>query len=167
MTEPRFGVSVLGKEDRSAFHSGSAALDRYFHVQATQDMRRRISMCYIAVHTMTDAIAGYYTLSAADILVTDAPEEMTKRLPRYPTIPAARLGRLAVDETFRGMKLGGGLLFDAVQRAGRSEVAMHAMVVDAKDRIAEAFYRHHGFATYGSAPGQLIAPLSVLLKAKR
>lgn len=167
MTESGYRVAVLGKEDRSAFHSGSTPLDRYFHVQATQDMRRRISMCYISVHTMTDTIAGFYTLSAADIPVTDAPEEMTKRLPRYPTIPAAHLGRLAVDENFRGMMLGGALLFDAVQRAGRSEVAMHAMVVDAKDCIAEAFYRHHGFATYGSAPGQLIAPLYALLKAKR
>lgn len=63
------------------------------------------------------------------------------------------------------MGLGGALLFDAVQRAGRSEVGMHAMIVEAKDAAAEAFYRHHGFAAYGSAPGLLIAPLHRLLKA--
>lgn len=167
MTETRFRLSALGKEDRTGFSSNSEPLDRYFHTQVGQDIRRRISACYIATHSTTGVIAGYYTLSAADILVTGAPQEMTQRLPRYPTIPAARLGRLAVDNRFRGMKLGAALVFDAVERAARSEVAMHAMIVDAKDEQAEAFYRHHGFSPYGSAPGRLIAPLHVLLKAKK
>ena len=65
------------------------------------------------------------------------------------------------------MKLGAALLFDAIERAARSEVAMHAMIVEAKNEQAEAFYRHHGFATYGSASGLLIAPLHVLLKARK
>lgn len=164
MSEPPFRITLLGKEERAGFQSDSAPLDRYFHTQVGQDIRRRISACYIATHITSGAVAGYYTLSAADIPVTDVPHDMTKRLPRYPTIPAARLGRLAVDKRFRGIGLGGALLFDAVQRAGRSEVAMHAMIVEAKDGAAEAFYRHHGFATYGSAPGLLIAPLQRLLK---
>jgi len=164
MSEPRFRVVPLGKQDRSGFHSDSPPLDRYFHTQVSQDVRRRIAACHIALHTATEAIAGFYTLSAADIPVTDVPAALTRRLPRYPTIPAARLGRLAVDTRFRGMGLGGALLFDAVLKAVRSEVAMHAMIVEAKDASAEAFYRHHGFATYGSAPGLLIAPLHVLEK---
>lgn len=164
MSEPRFRVVPLGTEDRSGFRSESPPHDRYFHIQVGQDVRRRIAACYIALHTATDAIAGFYTLSAADIPVTDVPEAMTKRLPRYPTIPAVRLGRLAVDKRFRGLGLGGALLFDAVLKAVRSEVGMHAMIVEAKNPEAEAFYRHHGFATYGSAPGLLIAPLHVLEK---
>lgn len=164
MSRPRFRIAQLGKEDRSGFQSDSEPLDRYFRTQVGQDIRRRVAACYIAIHTASNTVAGYYTLSAADIPVTDAPEDMTKRLPRYPTIPAARLGRLAIDKQFRGMGLGGALLYDAVQRVGRSEVAMHAMIVEAKDDAAEAFYRHHGFALYGSAPGLLIAPLKRLLK---
>ncbi|MCB9942980.1 MAG: GNAT family N-acetyltransferase [Geminicoccaceae bacterium] len=165
MSQPRFRISPLGKEDRSAFQSGSEPLDRYFRTQVGQDIRRRVTACYVATHSVTGAPAGYYTLSAADIPVMDVPEELVKRLPRYPAIPAVRLGRLAVDREFHGMGLGGALLFDAVQRAGRSEVGMHAMIVEAKDAAAEAFYRHHGFAAYGSAPGLLIAPLHRLLKA--
>lgn len=111
MTKPQFQLSPLKKEDRGAFNSGSKPLDRYFHTQVGQDIRRRISTCYIATHAETGMIAGYYTLSAADILVTKIPEDMIKRLPRYPTIPAARLGRLAVDHRFRGIKLGAALLF--------------------------------------------------------
>lgn len=56
---------------------------------------------------------------------------------------------------------------DAIERAARSEVAMHAMIVEAKDEQAEAFYAHHGFTIYGSTSGTLIAPLHTLLKARK
>jgi hypothetical protein len=48
-------------------------------------------------------------------------------------------------------------------RAAASEVAVFAMIVDAKDNSAEAFYRHHGFDSYGTLPGRLLAPLVSLL----
>lgn len=163
MTPAPFRVLPLDGRDRSGFACASDPLTRDFHAQVTQDMRRRIAACTIALHRATDTIAGFYTLSAADLPLTDLPAELTKRLPRYPTLPAARLGRLAVDRRFVGQKLGSMLLADAVMRAAASEVAVFAMVVDAKDAQAEAFYRHHGFATYASAPGRLLAPLSNLL----
>ncbi|WP_229804626.1 GNAT family N-acetyltransferase [Neogemmobacter tilapiae] len=138
-------------------------MNRYFQTQVTQDMRRRLAACTIAVDAVTDSIAGFYTLSAADILLTDLPAALVKRLPRYPNLPAARLGRLAVDRRFKGQKLGSALLADAVLRAAESEVAVFAMVVEAKDAQAEAFYLHHGFEAYGSMPGRLMAPLAGLL----
>lgn len=163
MTQGPFRILPLDGRDRSGFASASEVLTRYFHVQVTQDVRRRIAACYISEHRATGAIAGFYTLSAADIPLTDLPPDMTKRLPRYPTLPAARLGRLAADSRFTGRKLGTALLMDAILRAAASDVAVFAMVVDAKDAQAEAFYRHHGFSTYASAPGKLMAPLSALL----
>ena len=78
-------------------------------------------------------MAGYYTLAAAGVPLGELPEELVKKLPRYPSVPVARLGRLAVDQAFRGQKLGGALVWDAVSRAIRSEVAVAALVVDAKD----------------------------------
>ena len=77
----------------------------------------------------------------------------------YPSVPVARLGRLAVDLGYQGRRLGGALLWDAMSRASRSEMAVFALAVDAKDDQAEAFYRHHGFVGFGSAPRQLILPL--------
>ena len=100
-------------------------------------------------------VAGYYTLAAAGIPLADMPAQLAKRLPRYPSVPVARLGRLAVDQAYRGRKLGSALLWDAIQRSLRSEVAVFALVVDAKDEQAEAFYRHHGFVPFGSQPRQL------------
>jgi GNAT superfamily N-acetyltransferase len=87
---------------------------------------------------------------------------MGKRLPRYPTVPVARLGRLAVDEGYRGQKLGAALLWDAATRAARSEMAVFALMVAAKDDQAEAFYRHHGFVLFGGATRQLVLPLASL-----
>lgn len=165
MTVPEapFRILPLDGRDRLSFSCGNESLDRYFRTQVSQDIRRRVAACYIAVHTESGAIAGYYTLSAADIALTDLPPDLAKRLPRYPGLPAARLGRLATDARFRGQKLGAALLADAVLRAAGSQIAVYAMVVDAKDEQAEAFYRHHGFILLPSAPGKLFAPLAALI----
>jgi predicted GNAT family N-acyltransferase len=74
-------------------------------------------------------------------------------------VPVARVGRLAVDQAFHGQKLGGALIADAAMRAMRSEVAMFALVVDAKDDAAAEFYRHHGFENFGSKARQLVVSL--------
>jgi GNAT superfamily N-acetyltransferase len=146
--------------DRAAFTCGVDALDRYFWRQAGQDVRRRATACFVAREIATGRIAGYYTLAAAGILLAEMPAPLARRLPRYPSVPVARLGRLAVASAWHGLKLGGALLWDAVDRASRSEVAVYALVVDAKDEQAESFYRHHGFVAFGSTPRSLILPLS-------
>jgi GNAT superfamily N-acetyltransferase len=159
-----FRIEVLSAaHDRAAFSSGTPALDRYFAQQVTQDVRRRATTCYVAVESATGMIAGFYTVAAAGIPLTDLPPALLKRLPRYPSVPVARLGRLAVDQRYRGQKLGGALLWDAIQRAGRSEVAVFALVVDAKDDAAEAFYRHHGFIAFGSSSRQLVLALAKIM----
>jgi ribosomal protein S18 acetylase RimI-like enzyme len=156
-----FPVTPLGADhDRAGFSSGVAALDRYFREQASQDVRRRVTACYVAVEAATGRVAGFYTLAAGGILLRDVPDKLATRLPRYPSVPIARLGRLAVDTEFRGRKLGAMLLWDAASRAARSEVAVFALVVDAKDAAAEAFYRHHGFAGFGDEPRHLILSIT-------
>jgi len=95
--------------------------------------------------------------------LTDLAEALTRRLPRYPAVPVARVGRLAVDRAFHGQGLGAALLADAALRARRSEVAVFALVVDAKDDAAAAFYRHHGFESVGAQARQLVLPLGRLV----
>ncbi|MBN8940200.1 MAG: GNAT family N-acetyltransferase [Rhizobiales bacterium] len=132
--------------------------------QAGQDVRRRISNCFIASPAEGAVIAGYYTLAATSIPVLDLPEAETKRLPRYPVLPAALIGRLAVDRRYRGRDLGAALLFDAIQRAVRAEAAVFTMVVDAKDEGAAAFYRHFGFTPFASRPMSLFLPIATAMK---
>ena len=151
---------LAASHDRTEFTCGVEALDRYLRQQAGQDVRRRATACFVCREIATGRIAGYYTLAAGGVLVAEMPTALAKRLPRYPFVPVARLGRLAVGLDYRGLGLGGALLWDAVERATRSEVAVFALVVDAKDGHAEEFYRHHGFVSFGGAVGCLILPLS-------
>ena len=140
------------RHKRAAFASGEAALDRYFHIQVTQDIRRRVANCFVAVESATGRVAAYYTLASASIPTPDLPPEQVRRLPRYPTVPAARIGRLAVDLAFQGRGLGAALLADAARRVLSAAPAAFALLVDAKHERAAAFYRHHGFQPLASAP---------------
>jgi ribosomal protein S18 acetylase RimI-like enzyme len=133
------------RHDRTAFSSGVDALDRYLKVQAGQDIRRNFARCLVATPTTGSTVVAYYTLAATSISVLDLPDEIKRRLPRYQSIPAALIGRLAVDRTFRRRGLGTALLVDAVERALKSELAAFALVVDAKDEAAARFYRRHQF----------------------
>lgn len=110
MSDAPFRVVALGAgHDRAAFNSGSPHMDRYLKEQATQDMRRRMSACFVALND-AQRIVGFYTLASASLLLQDLPPETIEKLPRYPTVPAVRLGRLAVDLSFKVQGLGGALL---------------------------------------------------------
>jgi ribosomal protein S18 acetylase RimI-like enzyme len=162
MSAPPFQVVRLeNSHERSQFHSGSESLDSYFKQQVSQDVRRRVTACYVAL-TVNQRISGYYTLASASVLLSDLPMTLSKRLPRYPTVPAIRMGRLAVDREFKGIGLGGALLADALTRSMRSEIAAYALLVDAKDESAAAFYKHHGLLELPSQPLKFFIPLATV-----
>jgi GNAT superfamily N-acetyltransferase len=148
-------IEPLSGHDRRGFVCGSEALERYFREQVSQDIRRRIASCFVAVGTEGD-VAGYYTLAATAIALTALPEAKAKRLPRYPVIPAVLLGRLAVSSEHQGKRLGAALVADAILRSTRSDVVGHAMIVDAKDEAAGKFYEHLEFTRLPGEPARLI-----------
>lgn len=104
---------LSGAQDRSRFVSGSEALDRYFREQASQDVKRRVATCFVAVGRDDKDVAGYYTLAASSVALGAFSPEIAKKLPRYPVVPAVLLGRLAVARHHQGKGLGGILLADA------------------------------------------------------
>ncbi len=158
----RFDIETLSaKHDRSKFDCGSDPLDRYFTQQVTQDIRRRVTACFVAVSS-AGAIAGYYALASASVPLAELPPETARKLPRYPSVPAVRMGRLAVDRQFKGQGLGAVLLADALTRALCSDIAAFALIVDANDDAAAAFYRHHGFIAFGDNPRTLFLPLATV-----
>ncbi len=164
MSETPFRIRAFDASiDRKRFTSGTVALDQYFQQQVAQDIRRRVTACFVAL-TAEDRVAGYYTLATASLLLTDLPAELAKKLPRYPSLPTVRMGRLAIDQDFKAQGLGGSLLADALDRSIRSEITAYAMVVDAKDDIATRFYLHHGFISLPDAPQTLFLPLATAQK---
>jgi len=153
-------VEALGSQhERAGFVCGKDPLDQYFHRQITQDARRRLASPFVMA--MPDgSIGGYYTLSSTAIRLRDLPEELARRLPRYPLVPATLIGRLAIDRRHHGQGWGSFLLLDALHRCATSEIASFAVLVDAIDDEARAFYLHHSFLLLPDAPYRLFRRIS-------
>ena len=169
MTPDRWRISLLAaRHDRGAFASGSEPLDRYLRQQAGQDQRKNVAAVYVLVDETAGDIAGYYTLSATAIAATDLPEAITKRLPRYPLLPAILLGRLAIDRRFQGQGRGEDLLLDALARSDhlREQLGAVAVIVDAKDGQAAAFYRRYGFAEVVDSAAQLYLTMTTIAQLR-
>jgi ribosomal protein S18 acetylase RimI-like enzyme len=121
----------------------------------------------VAIEQGTRRLAGFYTLSAAEVSVGELPEETARRLPPYPIIPAALIGRLAVDLRFRGIRLGEALLLDAADRVLDAGPAAFALLVDAKDDAAMSFYVRYGFRRPRTRPMMLFLPVASLEARRR
>jgi ribosomal protein S18 acetylase RimI-like enzyme len=161
----QFRLEPLGGEhERSLFHCGEDPLDRYFQTQVVQDIRRWVANCFMALEAATGYVAAYYKISAASIPVVNLPSDETKRLPRYPTVPAARIGRLAVNQRFQGRGLGAELPVDAAARTLKAGVAAFTLLVDATNDQAVAFYQRFGFRILASHPRTLVLPLATAQK---
>lgn len=149
--------------DRSAFACGATDLDRYIREHASQDVKRDVARVFVALEGEATTVRGYYSLSAASFQRDSLPAEQAKRLPRYP-VPAAVLGRLAVDDSMKGKGLGAFLLMDALNRLllATQTLAVHALVVDAKDEAAAAFYRKYGFIPFPGDARRLFLPMATI-----
>lgn len=147
--------------DRANFDCGVPDLNEYLQRLADQHRRKGISAVYVLVDSEAPStILGYYTLSAAEVDASRLAEPDRKKLPRYP-IPCFRMGRLACRTDQRGHGLGRLLVGCAVDRClkARTQVAAYALIVDAKDAKAKAFYEHYGFAPLLDKPMTLYLPL--------
>jgi ribosomal protein S18 acetylase RimI-like enzyme len=159
-------IEPLGKHDRSTFSCGVAALDDWFRHRAGQDQRRDVARVFVAIDDRF-GVVGFYSLSSFTFSITELSSEYARRFPRYDSIPAALIGRLARDMRVRGEGIGDLLLADAVRRilsAARS-LAVFAIVVDAKDDRAAEFYRDFGFEPFPGRPLRLFMPAAVAARA--
>jgi GNAT superfamily N-acetyltransferase len=154
------------QHERRDFSCGDEDLDRWLKTQATQEARRRVANTFVALAAAGDRIAGFYCLSSAVIPTRELPPDLARRLPRYPTLPAVRVGRLAVDLAFQGRGLGAALLADAAGRVLDAPAAVYALLVEAKHEQAAGFYRRYGFIPLLSSPLAWFLPLATLAKAR-
>jgi GNAT superfamily N-acetyltransferase len=154
------------QHDRAAFSCGEPALDDYFCHRAGQDERRDVARVFVATEEGL-GIVGFYTLSTCAIHPGQLPKEIARKLPRYDTIPAALIGRLARDLRTRGRGVGELLLADAIKRvlAADRSMAVWAILVDAKNQAASDFYKRFGFEPFPSRPTRLFLPTATARKA--
>ncbi len=168
--ELRFRFEPLDKKkhDRAAFSCEHEPLNKYLREQAAQDIRKRVAAVYVLTSD-GKTIAGYYTLSQYAIEAEDLPAEDAQKLrvPRYERLPATLLGRLARSKEFKGFGIGEMLLAGALRRALQHSrhIASLAVVVDAKDEKAAAFYRAYGFVDLPNHPNRLFIPMQSVEQA--
>jgi predicted GNAT family N-acyltransferase len=149
---------------REAFSCGHIALDRYLQHYARQDAQSQVAAVFVAVRPPDSTVLGFYSLSASSIDAVDLPPDLAKKLPRYPHLPVTLLGRLAIDQPFKGQGLGQFLLLDALYRSMQAAAAIAAMavVVDAKDAVAAAFYERYGFMPLSASQDRMFLPMKTV-----
>jgi ribosomal protein S18 acetylase RimI-like enzyme len=159
----RFFSEALAKQDRSNFASGNEKIDLYFRTMVSQDVKRRYAACYVLIERESGQLAGFYTLSSSAIPLTEIPSDLIKKLPRYPTIPAILIGWLGRDVGCQGQNVGSLLIYDAIARVASSPAGAHAIIVDAIDDAARAFYRKHFFIPFANRPESLFIEVAMAL----
>lgn len=152
------------KHDRDNFSCGKALLDNYFWRQAKQDVKRKLSACFVLVDKETEKIAGYYTLSSNSISNDLIPDSFREKLPKsYISIPTILLGRLAIDKNFQGKGIGKILLVDSLKRCSDTSdsIGAFAVIVDPLDNEAERFYGKYGFIKLPDS-GKMFLPMKTI-----
>lgn len=159
-----FRFEALGpSHQREAFDCGIPVLNDYLCKFARKDAQRLVAATFVmASPTQPERIIGYYTLSAFSVELTELPEVLCKKLPRYPRLPATLIGRLARDVNHPGM--GSLLLVDALCRAytQSATIASMAVVTEAKNEAAASFYRKFGFQSLGDSHNRFFLPMGTV-----
>lgn len=148
--KPEFRIEILSPtvHRREEFACESPELTKFLRTRARKEVKSRTSACFVIVPVADRSrIAGFYTLSATTIELEKLPAEFSRKLPRYPRLPATLLGRLARALEFKGQGIGDLLMVDALKRACENSLVIGsvAVVVDPKDEKAAKFYEAFGF----------------------
>jgi len=150
------------------FACGEPALDEYLKRYAKNHEKINIGRTFVLLNREVDnEVIGYYTLSSAQLHINDLPQSHRGKLPRYP-IPVSRLCRLAVVQPCQGKRIGEHLLTDAITRVLQADasIAIHSLIVDAKNESAKHFYVKYGFLPLNGKQLNLFLSLSTLRIAK-
>lgn len=159
LTEP-----LENNHKKEKFKCGKELLDNYFWYQAKQDVKRKLSVCFVWVEKETERIIGYYTLSSNSIANELIPDSYKKNFPKsYNSIPTILIGRLAIDNTFQRKGLGAYLLIDSLKRCYNTSdtIGAFAIIVDPIDNDAEKFYTKYGFIKLPSS-GKMFLPMKTI-----
>lgn len=160
-------IPLESKHPRKDFDCGDSILNTWLAQYSIQAQKKGSSKSYVSLDP-NGGIAGFYSLVFGQVEREQAPEEITKGMPRHP-IPILIVARLAVDLDFQGMGLGKSLLQDAMIRAlSAADIAgLRAVAVHAKHEEAASFYEHLGFLPTTNDPLLLILPIQTIAEAFR
>jgi predicted N-acetyltransferase YhbS len=137
-------VRLLGPDHGvDEFDCGAVELDAWLKRSARIAAASGTAATYVLCRG--SRVIGYYALAMSSVAHDRAPSRLRRGMPD--PVPAVLLARLAVDRSEQGRQLGGHMLVDALRRCvrGGREFGARAVVVDALDERAVAFYQHFDF----------------------
>jgi predicted GNAT family N-acyltransferase len=141
-------IFILDKtHNRNAFECEEQQLTDYIKKQVSQDIKKRLAVCFVAIDSDNNVI-GYYTLSSESLGREQIPDKYLKKVPQNYNAPVILLGRLARNITAKGTGLGEHLLLDALFRAftlSEESIGAMAVIVDPMNQFAIKFYEKYGF----------------------
>jgi ribosomal protein S18 acetylase RimI-like enzyme len=157
-------IERLGRTHlRDQFDCGQPALDNFIGSLVSQYEKRNLGRTYVAVRGSEQQVSGYYTIASGAVDFASLPAEGAKKLPKHP-IPVVLIARLAVDRTVQGQRIGEMLLLDALARSVElsDKLGIHAVVVDALDQQAKAFYEKYRYIPLLDSELHLYLPVSTI-----
>ncbi len=148
---------------REGFDCGKSSLNDFLRGLVTQYEKRNLGRTYVATREGDERVVGYHTLASGAIDAERLPVKQARKLPRH-ALPVVFLARLAVDRSVHGRGLDGLLLRDALLRSFdlSGKLGIHAVVVDALDAEASAFYERFGFVPLTDHELKLFLPISTI-----
>ena len=154
---------LTAKHERGAFDCGKGPLNTFVRQHASVNHERGVSRVYVAVRGIQWSVLGYYASSAGAFLRDHLPPDDQAGLPRYP-LPTAHRGRLAVDLSCRGRRIGELLLFHFLKTACdvAERIGVFAVDLFSKDDDAKRFYLKYGFIPLQDDPFHLYLPMATV-----
>ncbi len=146
---------LASRHDISQFSSGVPTLDAWLRGKARLNEARGGARTYVACDG--DRVAGFYSLAASSVERLRVSSQVRRNMPD--PIPVILLGQLAVDEAYRGRRLGSDLLIDAARRSlsAAGTVGARAVIVQAVDERARVFYERFGFRPFSEREPLMLA----------
>ena len=163
------------RHDRAAFSCGTIRLDNFLKRTARKHQTGDFTRVWVATDVGNAGILGYYALNAHALEGDDLPADLTKKVPRFASIPAVYLSMIAVDRRHQGRGLGRILLADALSRAAAvaDQIGLKAVVLDVIDdggpEIMErrrTFYAGMGFRSLPSRPARMFISIATVRDAR-
>lgn len=143
------------------FGCGEAVLDEWLKRRARANQLTGASRTFVMADP-DQQVFGYYAMAAGAVSHQAATGAVRRNMPD--PVPVMVLARLAVDTQAQGLKLGGALLQDAVNRAVAvsQNAGVRALLVHALHDRAKEFYEHYGFQASSLHPMTLMLRLNTV-----
>ena len=141
------------------FECGESVLDEWLKRRAKINQLSGASRTFV-VSDADQRVYGYYAMAAGAVSHQLATSSVRRNMPD--PVPVMVLARLGVDTHAQGIKLGGALLQDAVNRAiaVSNNAGVRAILVHAIHDRAKQFYERCGFEVSPAHPMTLMLRLT-------